>query len=75
MFFTFTWSSRLSFSWTTNVSQIKENLKGYLRIFIERSIVELQKIYINAGKRGLLAEVSPANLARVLDLSYVDVAN
>ena len=45
-----------------------------LRIFIERSIVELQKIYINAGKRGLLAEVSPKDLARELDPTFVDVA-
>ena len=45
-----------------------------LRIFIERSMVELQKIYINAGKRGLLAEVSPKDLARELDPTFVDVA-
>jgi Cys-tRNA(Pro) deacylase len=46
-----------------------------LRIFLERSILDLEKIYINAGKRGLLAEVSPKDLVRELDPTSVEVAN
>jgi Cys-tRNA(Pro) deacylase len=45
-----------------------------VRVFIERSILELPKIYINAGKRGLLAELSPVDLARELCPTLVDVA-
>ncbi len=45
-----------------------------LRVFIERSILELPKIYINAGKRGLLAEVAPKDLTRTLEPIHVDVA-
>ena len=45
-----------------------------LRVFIERSILESPRIYINAGKRGLLAEVSPKDLARKLAPIHVDVA-
>ena len=45
-----------------------------LSIFLERTILDLQRIYINAGKRGLLAEVSPKDLARELDSTSVDVA-
>jgi Cys-tRNA(Pro) deacylase len=48
--------------------------KKRLRTYIERSILDLPKIYINAGKRGLLAEVSPKDLARTLGATPVDVA-
>jgi Cys-tRNA(Pro) deacylase len=45
-----------------------------LKIYMEMTIVDLPKIYINAGKRGLLAEVSPADLTKILDPILVDVA-
>ncbi len=48
--------------------------KKPLKTFIEKTIVNLKKIYINAGKRGLLAEISPGDLMRVLKPTPVNVA-
>jgi Cys-tRNA(Pro) deacylase len=45
-----------------------------LRVYVEASILELPRIYINAGKKGLLAEISPDVLKRVLDIAPVQVA-
>ena len=45
-----------------------------LKIYVERRIMDLPTIYINAGKRGLLAEMAPAELARILKPEIVDVA-
>ena len=45
-----------------------------LKIYIEASILDLLKIYINAGKKGLLAEMAPKELARLLKLVPVNVA-
>ena len=45
-----------------------------LKVYVEASILELPKIYINAGKRGLLAEMSPQELKRVLNPVTVNVA-
>jgi len=43
-------------------------------IFAERSIMELEFIHINGGRRGLLVKIRSADLARALDLKLVDVA-
>ena len=48
--------------------------KKVLRIFMEEGIAELPRILINAGGRGLLAEMSPAELIRVLKPVTVKVA-
>lgn len=48
--------------------------KKNLRIFMEESIADLPRILINAGGRGLLAEMSPAELIRVLKPVAVKVA-
>ena len=48
--------------------------KKPLKICIEKTIVNLKKIYINAGKRGLLAEISPRDLVKVLKPTPVTVA-
>ena len=48
--------------------------KKPLKICIEKSIVNLKKIYINAGKRGLLAEISPRDLVKLLKPTPVNVA-
>jgi Cys-tRNA(Pro) deacylase len=45
-----------------------------LKVYVEASILDLQTIYINAGKRGLLAEMSPQELKRVLNPVAVNVA-
>jgi Cys-tRNA(Pro) deacylase len=45
-----------------------------IRIFMEEEIGESPRILINAGSRGLLAEMSPAELIRVLNPVAVKVA-
>jgi Cys-tRNA(Pro) deacylase len=45
-----------------------------LKVYVEASVLELPKIYVNAGKRGLLAEMSPQELKRVLNSISVNVA-
>jgi prolyl-tRNA editing enzyme YbaK/EbsC (Cys-tRNA(Pro) deacylase) len=45
-----------------------------LKVFVEASILDLPKIYINAGKKGLLTEMSPVDLARILNPTPVSVA-
>jgi Cys-tRNA(Pro) deacylase len=45
-----------------------------LRVFMEEGIADLPRIMINAGSRGLLAEMSPAELIRVLKPVAVKVA-
>ncbi len=45
-----------------------------LQVYVEASILDLPKIYINAGKRGLLAEISPDDLKKVLNPTPVNVA-
>jgi Cys-tRNA(Pro) deacylase len=49
-------------------------LKRAMPIYVERSILELPRIYINGGARGFLVEISPADLARVLKPTPVQVA-
>lgn len=43
-------------------------------IFIERSILELGRIYVNGGSRGFLVGVAPRDLAAILSPTPVDAA-
>jgi Cys-tRNA(Pro) deacylase len=45
-----------------------------LPIYLERSILDLQKIYINGGRRGFLLGIAPTELVRALNPVLVDVA-
>src|SRR5262249_13037322 len=45
-----------------------------LPVFVERSILSLEHILINGGRRGLLVEISPQVLTAVLSATPVDVA-
>jgi Cys-tRNA(Pro) deacylase len=45
-----------------------------LAVYIEETILGLEKIYINGGKRGFLVEISPAELIRVLKAVPIQVA-
>ena len=45
-----------------------------LPVFLERSIADLDRIYINGGARGFLVSLAPADLVRVLAPTLVDVA-
>jgi Cys-tRNA(Pro) deacylase len=44
-----------------------------LKVYAEASILALPRILINAGKRGLLAEMSPRDLQRILKPAPVNV--
>jgi len=43
-----------------------------LRVYVESTIFELDRIYINGGKRGFLVQIDPAAL-RFLDATVVEV--
>ena len=43
-------------------------------VYVERSILDLERIYINGGSRGFLVGIAPADLVRVLAPTPVDVA-
>lgn len=45
-----------------------------LKVYMEASIKNLSRIYINAGKRGLLAEMSPQDLIRILTPTQIHAA-
>ncbi len=45
-----------------------------LPVYVERSVLALDRIYINGGKRGFLVEINPAELRKVLGAVEVDVA-
>jgi len=49
-------------------------LKRAMPVYVERSILELPRIYINGGARGFLVAIAPTDLARVLKPTPVDVA-
>ena len=46
-----------------------------LRVCCERSITTLPRLFINAGRRGLLCTLAPAELVRVLSPTLVDCAS
>ena len=43
-------------------------------VYLERSVLELPRIYINGGRRGYLLGMDSAELVRVLSPVLVDVA-
>jgi Cys-tRNA(Pro) deacylase len=45
-----------------------------LPIYAEKSIFELDKIFINGGKRGFIVEINPHDLLKALDIKMVEVA-
>ena len=45
-----------------------------LPVYLERSIANLDHIYINGGRRGFLVSMAPGDLVRVLSPMPVDVA-
>ena len=45
-----------------------------LPIFMERTIAELDRLYINGGRRGFLVSMAPSDLMRILAPTLVDVA-
>lgn len=45
-----------------------------LPIYVERSVLDLEKIWINGGRRGFLVSIAPGELVRVLSATPVDAA-
>jgi Cys-tRNA(Pro) deacylase len=45
-----------------------------LPLYVEKTILELPKIYINGGKRGFIVELDPHELRRVFPMTEVSVA-
>jgi Cys-tRNA(Pro) deacylase len=43
-------------------------------VYVEKTILDLPRIYVNGGSRGFLVGVAPAELARVLEATPVEVA-
>ncbi len=48
--------------------------KQQLPVYVEESILALEFIYINGGKRGLLVEIAPQALVQILNPTSVSVA-
>jgi len=42
-------------------------------VYLERSVLDLERIYINGGRRGYLLAMKPAEIVRVLSPILVDV--
>jgi len=49
-------------------------LRKAMPIYVEQTILELPRIYINGGKRGFLVGLDPKELARVLNPTPVNIA-
>ena len=45
-----------------------------MKVYVEETILELPEIFINAGKRGLMARIPPRTLTEVLDAVPVRTA-
>ena len=43
-------------------------------VFLERSIADLDRIYVNGGRRGFLIALAPDDLLRVLSPTLVEAA-
>ena len=43
-------------------------------VFLERSIADLDRVYVNGGRRGFLIALAPADLVRSLSPTLVDAA-
>jgi len=45
-----------------------------LPVYVERSVLDLDRIYINGGRRGLLISIAPGELIRVLNAVAIEAA-
>ena len=45
-----------------------------LPVYMERTIADLDRLYVNGGRRGFLVSMTPADLIRVLSPTLVDAA-
>ena len=49
-------------------------VKMKMPIYVEKTIFDLERIYINGGKRGFLISISPKVLEEILEINKVAVA-
>jgi Cys-tRNA(Pro) deacylase len=49
-------------------------LRNPMPVYMERSILDLPRIYINGGARGFLVAIDPREARRLLSPTLVDVA-
>ena len=49
-------------------------VRTHMPVYVERTILDLARIYINGGKRGFLIEIDPVVLTGLLSAEPVDVA-
>ncbi|MBU4563511.1 MAG: Cys-tRNA(Pro) deacylase [Desulfarculus sp.] len=49
-------------------------IRRNMPVFVEKGILDLERLYINAGKRGLLVEIAPAVLLELLNPTPVEAA-
>ena len=47
--------------------------RAKMPVYVEKSVLNLERIYINGGKRGFLVELHPAVLRDALDVKEVEV--
>jgi len=48
--------------------------KRKMPVYVERTILELPRVYLNGGRRGFLVALAPQEIVRVLGATPVDVA-
>lgn len=48
--------------------------RSAMPVYVERSILDLEKVFINGGKRGFLVGIKASELNRVLNVEEVEVA-
>lgn len=49
-------------------------IRTSMPVYVEKSILSLEKIYINGGKRGFLIEIDPGVLRQTLNAEDVEIA-
>lgn len=49
-------------------------MRKAMPVYVERTILELERIWINGGRRGFLVSIDPRELVRVVGAEAVDVA-
>jgi len=49
-------------------------VKTRMPVYAEKTIFDLERIYINGGKRGFLVEISPEILRQILEIIEVETA-
>lgn len=49
-------------------------LRKRMPVYVERSVLALERIYVNGGRRGYLVGIAPSELVRVLAPTPVEVA-